>query len=106
MGTGIDQGMQVNVSLGPGMTEKGFTKTVSKSTGLDTDKKGIVVYILSKDAFKGAFRAKALNKAGEEVGRAQADVEFGKDDAKYVTFAFDGEMDTALVSKYEIDLVK
>ena len=31
---------------------------------------------------------------------------FGKDDAKYVTFAFDGEMDTALVSKYEIDLVK
>ena len=106
MGTGIDEAMQVDVQLGPAMTEKGFAKTVSKSTGMSTDKKGIVVYLTSKDAHKGALRAKALNKDGLEIGRATVDVDFGADDAKYVTFGFDDEMDSALVAKYEIDLVK
>jgi len=34
------------------------------------------------------------------------DVTFDKHGAKYVTFMFDEEMDSALVAKYEIDLVK
>ena len=106
MGSGIDEAMQVNVSLGPGMTEKGFARTVSESTGLSPDKKGIAVYIISKGAYSGGLLAKALNKAGLEIGRSRADVEFGKDDAKYVTFMFDDEMDAALVRKYEVDLVK
>jgi len=105
MGSGIDEAMQVEVGLGPAMIEKGFKKTVSKSTGMSTEKKGIVVYLTSDNAYSGALRAKALNKAGLEIGRSTMDVTFDKDDAKYVTFLFDEEMDSALVAKYEVDLV-
>ena len=41
-----------------------------------------------------------------ENGRSTVHVTFDKDDAKYVTFMFDKEMDSALVAKYEVDLVK
>lgn len=106
MGSGIDEAMQVEVELGPAMIEKGFKKTVSKSAGMSTEKKGIVVYLNSGNAYSGALRAKALNKTGLEIGRSTVDVTFDKDGAKYVTFIFDKEMDSALVAKYEVDLVK
>lgn len=106
MGEGIDEAMKVEVELGPAMIAKGFKKTVSKSTGMSTEKKGVAVYITSDNAYSGELRAKALNKAGLEIGRSTVDVTFDKDDAKYVTFMFDDEMDSALVAKYEVDLVK
>jgi hypothetical protein len=38
------------------------------------------------------------------VGRARKLVVIQKDDATYVTFNFDDQMDTAMVKKYEIGL--
>lgn len=45
-----------------------------------------------------------LNAQGAEVGRAKTKVELGKDDAAYVTFEFDRQMDTATVHKYSVGL--
>jgi hypothetical protein len=48
--------------------------------------------------------ARALTKDGQEIGSSAADVEFAADEAKYVTFQFDREMDSQLVDKYIIDM--
>lgn len=46
--------------------------------------------------------AKAVNSDGVEIGRSRAEVEFQKDDARYVSFPFESEMDSAMVKRYEI----
>lgn len=102
VGRGIDQKMTVEVSLQPEVQALGITNTVAKALGLDSSKKGITVYLISSQSVSNTLVARALNADGLEVGRAKKDVVFKKDDAAYVTFEFDGEMDTQLVKRYTI----
>lgn len=107
VGKGIDKQMVVNVELSEELTKQGITKTVSKSIGIDhPNEKGITVYFMAKTPFKAKLIAKATNKEGMQIGRSAVDVEFSADDAKYVTFQFDREMDTQLVDRYLVDLSK
>ena len=105
VGTGIDQSMTVETELDAGLLNRGISKTISKSVGLDANKKGIAVYLISTDNLTATLLAKAIDKDGVEIGRSKTDVTFEKDGAQYVTFYFDDEMDTALVGKYHISLV-
>ena len=102
---GVDTKMVVAVELSPAVTAKGLSRTVAKSLGMDSDK-GFSTYIVSKAPFRGTLVARALGGSGEEIGRARQGVAFERDDAKYVTFKFQPEMDTGLVAKYVIDLGK
>lgn len=107
VGKGIDKQLLVNVELSENLTNQGITKTVSKAIGLDQpDKKGITVYFIAQTPFNGTLIAKAMNKEGMETGRSVVDVEFSADDAKYVTFYFDPQMDAQLVDKYVVDIKK
>ena len=102
---GVDTKMVVAVELTPAVTAKGLSRTIAKSLGMDGDK-GFSTYIVSKAPFRGTLVARALGGSGEEIGRARQGVSFERDDAKYVTFKFQPEMDTGLVAKYVIDLGK
>lgn len=108
VGKGIDRQLTVNVELSKEATKQGLSRTVAKSGALEPDikKKGISIYFMAKTAFKGTLLAKAMNKEGQEIGRSVAKVEFKADDAKYVLFTFDQEMDTQLVDKYIVDIKK
>jgi hypothetical protein len=77
---------------------------VAKALGIDSTKKGITVYLVSSPSVSNTLVAKALNADGWEIGRARKDVVMKKEDAAYVTFEFDGEMDTQLVKRYAIGL--
>lgn len=103
VGSGIDNRLQVEVELSPGVVDLGLSKTVAKSAGIDDTKKGIAVYFISQKPVNGNLVAKAMNADGEEIGRSVVEVEFSADDAKYVTFRFDKEMDSQLVARYVID---
>jgi hypothetical protein len=104
VGEGIDKSLQTDVELTQAVADRGLTKTVAKSKALDGGGKGFSVYLVSKTAFTGKLMAKALNKEGLEIGRSTVDVEFGADDAKYVGFSFPRETDTALATKYVVDV--
>jgi hypothetical protein len=107
VGKGVDKQMLVTVDLAKPLVEAGVAKTVAKSTGMNPDQpRGITVYLTASKPLKAKLVAKALSKDGQEVGRSVVDVEFTADDAKYVTFKFDREMDSQLVDKYLIDLKK
>ncbi|RPI73848.1 MAG: hypothetical protein EHM45_20150 [Desulfobacteraceae bacterium] len=58
----------------------------------------------SNKACVGKMTAKALNMELLEIGRAIVDAAFTADDAKYVTFKLNEEMDAQLVGKCLIDL--
>ena len=103
---GVDTKMVVAVELSPAVTAKGLSRTVAKSLGMDGTDKGFSTYLVSREPFRGTLVARALGGAGEEIGRARQGVAFARDDAKYVTFKFQPEMDTGLVAKYVIDLGK
>ena len=47
VGTGIDQRMTVETELDAELVSRGVSKTISKSVGLDAQKKGIAVYLIS-----------------------------------------------------------
>jgi hypothetical protein len=104
VGKGIDQKMSVEVSLGPEVLALGLTNTVAKSLGLDANKKGISVYFIASQSVSNTVIARALNADGVEIGRCKKPVVMQKDDAAYVTFEFDGEIDSAMVKKYVIGL--
>jgi hypothetical protein len=104
VGAGADKSLLANVTLTPEMEKQGLSMSTAKSKGLGD--KGITIYIVAKSAFKGTFLAKAFNKEGAEIGRATADVEFAADDAKYIDFKFNAEMDSLLVDKYVVDIKK
>lgn len=106
VGKGIDRQMQVNVVLSAEVAQQGLGKTVAKSLGIDTGRKCISVYFMAKTSFKGTLLAKAMNKEGQEIGRSAADVDFANDDAKYVSFEFEQEMDTQSVDTYVIEVKK
>jgi hypothetical protein len=105
VGKGVDKQMAVNVELSKAVADQGVSKTVAKSTGLDhPNAKGISIYLIASKAFKSKLVARALDKDGQEIGRSTSDVDLAADDAKYVTFQFDPQMDTQLVEKYVIDV--
>jgi hypothetical protein len=102
VGKGIDKRLTVNVELSKDLSERGLSVTLGKVSG----KRGLSVYLIAQRAFKSRLIAKALDKDGLEIGRSVVDVSFAADDAKYVNFAFQDEMDTQLVAKYVIDIKK
>ena len=105
VGQGVDSHLEVTVELAPDAAALGLSKTVAKQTGLGSSTgKGISVYFVAQHAVHVSFTVKALNAEGLEIGRAKSDVEFGTDDAKYVPFTFDSQMDSQLVHKYVIDV--
>jgi hypothetical protein len=111
VGKGIDQKMSVEVSLRPEVLALGLTNSIAKSLGLDPrvgvgpgEKKGIAVYFIASQSVSNTLVARALNADGAEIGRCKKPIVLQKDDAAYVTFEFDGEMDTAMVRKYAIGL--
>jgi len=101
IGKGIDKQMKVKVELSDELKGLGISKTISKSMGLD--KKGITVYFLSKDGMKIKLIAKAINSENLEIGRSVVETEFDTDDAKYIEFEFDNNLDRSMVAKYSID---
>lgn len=105
VGKGIDIKMTVPVELSEDLAKYGLSKTVSKETTLEPGReKGIAIYFISKTLLKGVLIMKALNKEGLEIGRSTVDIDFAADDAKYVTFKFDKELDSRLVEKYSVDI--
>jgi hypothetical protein len=104
VGKGIDQKMSVEIALRPEVVALGLTNTIAKSLGLDASKKGISVYFIASQSVSNTLVARALNADGAEVGRSKKLVAMQKDEATYITFEFDGEMDTAMVRKYAIGL--
>lgn len=103
VGKGIDQKMMVQVSLTPHVLVLGLTNTIAKSLGLGTTN-GISVYFIASQSVSNTLVARALNGDGVEVGRSRRPVVMQKDDAAYINFSFDDQMDTAMVKRYEIGL--
>ncbi|HEX7375699.1 MAG TPA: hypothetical protein VF278_01240 [Pirellulales bacterium] len=104
IGSGIDKRLEVEVDLSPRVSGLGLSRTVAKAAGIDSQGKGITVYMLSQKAVAGSLVAKALNSEGTEIGRSVVDIDFAEDDAQYITFQFDAQMDTQLVRRYTIDI--
>jgi hypothetical protein len=103
VGKGIDQKMMVQVSLTPELVRLGLTNTIAKSLGVGSTN-GISIYFIASQSVSTNLVARALNADGVEVGRARKTVVLQKDDATYVTFNFEEQMDTAIVKRYEIGL--
>jgi hypothetical protein len=102
VGGGVDQKLMVDVTLSDELTEKGFTKTVAKSLGVDLNK-GITVYLIAGQPYEGGLMAKVLNAEDQEVGRSLVRVKFEADDAQYVEFAFRREVDMQLAKRFTIE---
>jgi len=103
VGKGIDQKMMVEVALSPQALALGLTNTIAKSLGMGGTN-GISVYLIASQNVSNALVARALNGDGIEVGRAKTVVVMQKDDATYVTFGFDNQMDMQMVKRYTIGL--
>jgi hypothetical protein len=104
VGRGIDQKMTIEVVLSPEVQALGLTNTVAKALGLETTKKGFTVYLISQQSVSNTLVARALSADGLEIGRAKKEVTLQKADAAYVTFEFDGQLDSQLVKRYAIGL--
>lgn len=117
VGHGIDKQMEVPVELSEELVNLGLSKTVSKlvldnsssshsskAPGDSSEKKAISIYLISQKPLKGQLAVKAFNIDGQEIGRTTVDVDFGADDARYVSFPFPADMDTQCVAKYVVGL--
>ncbi|EZP46044.1 MAG: hypothetical protein ACN6PQ_00375 [Stenotrophomonas indicatrix] len=100
LGEGVDKRMNVTLQADPGLAAQGLTVTLGKSRGMGS--KDAAVYVVADKAFKGKLVARALDAEGTEIGRASAEEEFAADDARYVTFKFNEEMDSQLVRTYAV----
>jgi len=103
VGKGIDQKMMVQVSLSPQVQALGLTNTIAKSLGIGGTN-GISVYFIASQSISNTLVARALNGEGVEVGRARKLVFLQKDDATYITFNFEDQMDMQIVKTYAIGL--
>jgi hypothetical protein len=100
LGEGVDKRMSVTLQIDPGVSARGLTVTQGKSRGMGS--KDAAVYVVADKAFKGKLVARALDAGGVEIGRAVVEEEFAADDARYVTFKFNEEMDSQLVRTYAV----
>ena len=66
--------------------------------------KGFTVYFIASQSVSNTLVARAFNADGLEIGRAKKQIMMEKDDAKYVTFEFDSQMDSQMVKEYGIGL--
>ncbi len=91
---------EISVSISSGLRDKAITMTSSK-----IGNKSVSVYLITQKAFQGQLIAKALNESSQEIGRALSpELNLGDDDAKNISFKFDGDLDETLVTKYLIEL--
>lgn len=104
IGKGIDKKMMVDVTVKPEVYALGLTNTFAKSLGLDEFKKGFTVYFIASQSVSNTVVAWAFNADGLEIGRTKKQIVMEKDDAKYITFEFDSQMDSQLVKQYAIGL--
>ena len=104
IGKGIDQKMMVEVAVKPEVYALGLTNTFAKSLGLDEHKKGFTVYFIASQNISNTLVARAFNAEGLEIGRTRKQVVMQKDDASYVVFEFDSNMDSQMVKQYAIGL--
>jgi len=100
LGEGVDKRMNVTLQTDPGLAARGLTVTQGKSRGMGS--KDAAVYVVADKPFKGKLVARALDGEGTEIGRAVVEEEFAADDARYVTFTFNEEMDSQLVRTYAV----
>ncbi len=103
IGKGYDQKMMIQVSLTPQVQVLGLTNTIAKSLGVGSTN-GISIYFIASQSISNTLVARALNAEGVEVGRAKKSVVMQQNDATYVTFNFEEQMDTGMVKRYEIGL--
>lgn len=102
VGAGVDEASEIKVEMSDTLKKMGVTHTIAK--GSLGKGKGVTVYILSQSPQQITLVAKALNADKLEIGRSAVDVMFSKDDAQYVTFNFDSDMDSMKVNLFTIDL--
>ena len=103
IGKGYDQKMMIQVSLTPQVQVLGLTNTIAKSLGVGSTN-GISIYFIASQSISNTLVARALNAEGVEVGRAKKSVVMQQNDATYVTFNFEEQMDNGMVKRYEIGL--
>ena len=101
VGSGVDEGVLVNVRLSDAAARAGLASTTAKWAH-----KKVQLYLTSKAPFQGRLIAKAYNKERNEIGRSVLEVAMAADDAKYISFAFPPEMDTQLVHEYWVDVLE
>lgn len=102
VGEGVDKRMEIALAVDPSVAANGLAANLGKSRGVGS--KDAAIYVTSTKAFEGKLLAKALDGEGVEVGRSVVEVAFEADDGKYVNFAFNQEMDSQTVRKYELSV--
>ena len=102
LGEGVDKRMALKLEVDPALAAKGMAVTLGKSRGVGS--KDASVYVIASRPYRGVFMARALDESGTEIGRSQVDVDFPADDAQYVNFTFNEEMDSQLVRSYALSL--
>ncbi len=95
---------KVKVEISAELQRLGLQQTIAQK--LANNEPGISVYMIASNKVYTMLCAKAFNKDKQEIGRANTKIDFDTNDAKYVKFVFPAEMDSALVTSYEIDVVK
>jgi hypothetical protein len=103
VGKGVDKQMLVKADLSEKLSQKGLSMSVAKQDSVAD--KSIVVYLIASENFEGNLLAKAINNDGQEIGRATSELKMAKDEAKYINFKFNEEMDSQLAKKYSVDLL-
>jgi hypothetical protein len=99
VGKGVDQQLIVKVEMSKSLADLGLSNTVSKAIP-----HGFSIYLVAAKPLKSKLVAKAFDKEGREIGRCVVEVDFAADDAKYVPFTFQDNMDTQLVEKFLLDV--
>ena len=102
LGEGVDKRMSLKLDVAPEIVSNGMTVTLGKSRGMGS--KDASVYVVATKPYKGAFLVRALDESGAEIGRSRVEVDFPADDAQYVNFTFNEEMDSQLVRSYALSL--
>ena len=102
LGEGVDKRMSLNLDVDPALAAHGLAVSMGKSRGVGS--KDASVYVVASKAYRGSFLARALDANGTEIGRSKVDVEFAADDAQYVNFTFNDEMDSQLVRTSALSL--
>jgi len=104
---GVDRRMETKVQMADGLKKAGLSCTTAKlSFDGGSDATTLTVYLLSTHAVKGDVVAKAINEAGNEIGRSVTPVELSADGAQYLNFTFPKEMDSQMVDHYLLGEVK
>ncbi|MDR0932907.1 MAG: hypothetical protein LBM70_07820 [Victivallales bacterium] len=79
----------------------GLESTSSKMAGNKFE-----LYVIAKYGFAGKLRARALNAAQEEIGRAHSEVDIDADDATWVVFSFPDGCDPKAIKSVAVELTK